>query len=150
MDDIHNFIEKAETNCRQLGSKLTTKRKLVLTALLQVKKAISAYELITLLDVKFNQTIAPMSVYRILDFLEKNHLVHKLNIANKYVVCADISIEQQHATSQLLFCHQCQRVDEIKMTPKKLSELNNEAKQSGYQLLSSHIELNCICNNCLP
>jgi Fur family zinc uptake transcriptional regulator len=150
MDDIDNFIKQAETNCHQLGSRLTTKRKMVLTALLHVKKAISAYELITLVDVKFNESLAPMSVYRILDFLEKNHLIHKLNIANKYVACADITSEQHHEASQLLFCQKCQRVDEIKLNSTKLIELDNEAKQSGYQLLSSHIELNCICNTCLP
>lgn len=150
MDDTQDFIKQAETNCRQLGSRLTTKRKLVLTALLHVKKAISAYELITLVDKKFNESLAPMSVYRILDFLEKNHLIHKLNIVNKYVACADITSEHQHDASQLLFCKQCQRVDEIKLNATKLTELNNEAKQSGYQLLSSHIELNCICNTCLP
>ncbi len=149
MENIQAYIKQAEKKCRQQGAQLTAKRKLILMALLHVDKAISAYELIELLEKEFKQSLAPMSIYRILSFLEKSQLVHKLNLANKYVACADIINDFPHATSQLLFCHQCQRVDEIKLDPAKLSEFDNKAKQFGYQLLSSHIELNCICNNCL-
>jgi Fur family zinc uptake transcriptional regulator len=149
MENIQACLIQAEKTCRQQGLQLTTKRKLILTALLQVKKAISAYELIELLETQFKETLAPMSIYRILAFLEECHLVHKLNIANKYVACADIINEPPHATAQLFFCQLCQRVDEIKLDPIKVSDLDNKAKQFGYQLLSSHIELNCICNACL-
>lgn len=149
MENIQAHIKQAEKKCRQQGAQLTTKRKLILTALLQIDKAVSAYELIDLLEKEFKQSLAPMSIYRILSFLEKSQLVHKLNLANKYVACADIINDLPHVTSQLLFCQQCQRVDEIKLNPTKLLELDNKAKQFGYQLLSSHIELNCICNTCL-
>jgi len=149
MDNTQACLVQAEKKCRQQGLQLTKKRKLVLTSLLHIKKAVSAYELIELIKEEFKQSLAPMTVYRILDFLEKCHLVHKLNIANKYVACADIINEPPHETSQLLFCHQCQRVDEITLDPTKSAELNDKAKQLGYQLLTSHIELNCICNACL-
>jgi Fur family zinc uptake transcriptional regulator len=149
MENIQVCINQAEKKCRLQGLILTTKRKLILTALLQVKKAVSAYELVELLETQFKESLAPMSIYRILAFLEKCHLVHKLNIANKYVACADILNEQPHETSQLFFCQLCQRVDEVKLEPRKSSDLDNKAKQFGYQILSSHIELNCICNACL-
>jgi Fur family zinc uptake transcriptional regulator len=149
MVNIQACLEQAEKKCRLKGMLLTTKRKLILTALLQVDKAISAYELIELLEDKFKQSFAPMSIYRILIFLESCHLVHKLNMANKYVACADIINESPHEASQLLFCHQCLRVNEVKLDPIKLSELNSKANKYGYQLISSHIELDCICHNCL-
>jgi Fur family zinc uptake transcriptional regulator len=149
MENIQVCINQAEKTCRLQGLILTTKRKLILTALLQVKKAVSAYELVELLETQFKESLAPMSIYRILAFLEKCHLVHKLNIANKYVACADILNEQPHETSQLFFCQLCQRVDEVKLEPSKSSDLDNKAKQFGYQILSSHIELNCMCNACL-
>jgi len=149
MENIQANLIQAEKKCRQQGMRFTSKRRLVLSALLQVEKAVSAYELIELVEIQFQQTIAPMSIYRILAFLEKCQLVHKINIANKYVACADIINGPPHRTSQLLFCHQCQRVDEVKLEPEKLSELNISAAQFGYQLLSPHIELNCICNTCL-
>ena len=149
MVDIQACLTQAEKICRLQGLILTTKRKLILTALLQVKKAVSAYELIELLETQFEESLAPMSIYRTLAFLEKCHLVHKLNIANKYVACADIINEAPHETSQLFFCQLCQRVDEVKLDPTKISDLDNKAKQFGYQILSSHLELNCICNACL-
>jgi len=128
MNNTQACLVQAEKKCRQQGLQLTKKRKLVLTALLQIKKAVSAYELIELIKEEFKQSLAPMTVYRILDFLEKCHLVHKLNIANKYVACADIINDPPHETSQLLFCHQCQRVDEITLEPTKSAELNDKAK----------------------
>jgi len=148
MENIQACLEQAEKKCRQQGMQFTAKRKMILTALLQVKKAISAYELIEFIESQFKQSLAPMSIYRILTFLEKCHLVHKLNIVNKYVACNDIINEPPHQTSQLLFCHQCLRVDEVKLDHTKLSELDKKAEQFGYKLLSSHIELNCICNTC--
>ncbi len=149
MEDIQACLTQAEKTCRLQGLILTTKRKLILTALLQVKRAVSAYELIELLETQFKESLAPMSIYRILAFLEKCHFVHKLNIANKYVACADMINKPSHEASQLFFCQLCQRVDEVKLDPTKLSDLDNKAKQLGYQILSSHIELNCICNSCL-
>jgi Fur family zinc uptake transcriptional regulator len=148
MMNIQACLKQAEERCRYQGKQLTTKRKLILRVLMQEKKAVSAYELIELIDQQFKQALAPTSIYRILTFLEECHLVHKLNIANKYVACSDIISEPPHAASQLLFCHQCKRVDEVKLDLTKLSELDNKAKQYGYQLLSSHVELNCICNSC--
>jgi Fur family zinc uptake transcriptional regulator len=149
MADIQACLTQAEKICRLKGLILTTKRKLILTALLQIKRAVSAYELIELLETQFKESLAPMSIYRSLAFLEKCHLVHKLNIANKYVACADIINEAPHEASPLFFCQQCQRVDEVMLEPTKISDLDNKAKQFGYQILSSHIELNCICNSCL-
>ncbi len=90
MVNIQACLTQAEKTCRLQGLILTTKRKLILTALLQVEKAVSAYELVELLEAQFKESLAPMSIYRILAFLEKCHLVHKLNIANKYVAWADI------------------------------------------------------------
>ena len=90
-----------------------------------------------------------MSVYRILEFLESVQLVHRLNIANKYVACAHIGTDHTHTFSQFLLCNLCQCVDEIQLKTKKFTELDNEVKQRGYQLLFSQTELNCTCNACL-
>ena len=46
IDLIAARIAQAEQQCRAYATQLTTKRKLVLTTLLQAGKAVSAYELI--------------------------------------------------------------------------------------------------------
>ncbi|GAA0814834.1 transcriptional repressor [Colwellia sp. D2M02] len=148
MDVTQLRLTQAEDKCRQLGVQLTSKRKLVLTLLLQAGKAVSAYELIDLFKRNFQQSLPPMSVYRILEFLEQSQLIHRLHIANKYVACRHIKSTPEQTISQLLFCHQCQRVDEIELNQSHLAALDSNIKETGYQLLSSHIELNCICNSC--
>ena len=142
-------LHRADEVCRAHGQRLTIRRKQVLSLLLQVDKAISAYELIDLFKSNFNRTLPPMSAYRILDFLESVNLGHKLNIANKYVACAHIGCDHSHELPQFLFCQQCQRVDELQGRNTSFTDLANSAEQTGYQLASPQIELNCICNSCL-
>ena len=56
--------------------------------MLQSEKALSAYELIDFCKARFGEAIPVMTVYRILDFLQDEHLAHKLNLANKFRLCA--------------------------------------------------------------
>jgi Fur family zinc uptake transcriptional regulator len=46
MNQLNKNIELAEKHCQEKGERLTQKRKLVLLALLDSKKAMSAYELV--------------------------------------------------------------------------------------------------------
>ncbi|WDE05091.1 transcriptional repressor [Thalassomonas viridans] len=148
MEQVQTYLLQAEKQCQQHGSRLTAQRKRVLSLLLQAEKALSAYELLDLFEIHFKQPLAPMSIYRTLEFLESVHLAHKLNIANKYVACAHIGCGHSHTLSQFLFCQQCQRVDETSLDSSMRAELAGTMKQTGYRLLSPQIELSCICNAC--
>ncbi|REL27734.1 transcriptional repressor [Thalassotalea euphylliae] len=149
MNNWQTHIEQAEQSCRQSGERLTTKRKQVLAILLKADKAISAYELIELYSEQHQRTLAPMSAYRILDFLESVHLAHRLNTANKYVACAYIGCEHSHELPQFIVCQECQRVDELSACSSNLMALTDEIKQTGYQLSSPQIELTGVCQACL-
>ncbi|WP_220347658.1 Fur family transcriptional regulator [Thalassotalea euphylliae] len=148
MKNWQTHIEQAEQSCRHSGERLTKKRKQVLSVLLQADKAVSAYELIELYSEHYQQTLAPMSAYRILDFLASVHLAHRLNIANKYVACAYIGCEHSHELPQFIVCQQCQRVDELSACSANLAALTDEIKQTGYQLNSPQIELTGTCQAC--
>ncbi len=148
MNKIKQYLQIAEQQCLEKGSRLTPKRKQILSTLLTAKKAISAYELIDLYEEKIGQSIPAMSVYRILAYLEDMHLVHKIKIANKYVARTNISGTGEHLISQFLFCQACQSVEEKPFSPSIYKELFNNIKQSGYQLCSEQIELSCLCNDC--
>ncbi len=146
---LNTLCEQAEKVCKENNALLTLKRRQVLSILLQADKAISAYEIIDLFKKEFNQVLAPMTTYRTLGFLERVQLVHKLNIANKYVACAHIGCDTTHDFPHFLICQRCLRVDELNsQTTSKLDELTDEVEQTGYQLSSPQIELNCICNAC--
>jgi Fur family zinc uptake transcriptional regulator len=149
MSNIESTIEHAEKRCKANGARLTTKRKRILTGLIESNKALSAYELIDFCKQRFGEKIPAMSVYRILDFLETQHLVHKLNLANKYVACIHINCDHTHAVPQFLICKNCSKVKEISINQSTISDLSETVKSAGYDLYTPQVELNCLCESCI-
>ena len=76
MNRIDNILAHAERHCKEHGARLTDKRKRVLACLVQSEKALSAYELMDVCKEQYGESIPAMSVYRILEFLEEELLVH--------------------------------------------------------------------------
>lgn len=146
--NIESLVDRAENYCRQNGSRLTSKRKQVLSALLGSKKALSAYELIDVHEQLFDDKLAATSMYRILDFLREEHLVHKLDLANKYVACSHIACGHECVASQFLICTQCQIVKEVSVSQPTVGELKSTIEEAGFQLASTQLEINCICDRC--
>ncbi|AUM13344.1 transcriptional repressor [Ketobacter alkanivorans] len=142
-------LTRAEQNCIAHGVRLTTKRKHILQLLLQSDTPLSAYELATHYNETFNETIPAMSVYRMLDFLVAEGLVHKLNSANKYVACAHITCDHSHEVPQFLICARCQSVKEVGISPDIIEALEASVAQAGYLLTQPQIELHCLCERCV-
>lgn len=149
MTSINDLLYCAEKQCNLHGTRLTEKRKRVLSVLLQSKIALSAYELIDVYKNEFGSSLPAMSIYRILDFLQKEHLVHKLDLANKYVACAHIASDHSHTVSQFLICKNCQKVKEVNISKSMISEFKKNVEGTGFNLVSQQLEMNCICDNCL-
>lgn len=149
MTTIDHIIKHAELHCKKNGSRLTQKRINVLTGLLQSEKALSAYELADYCAKELDQSLPAMSVYRILDFLQQEQLVHKLNLANKYVACSHITCEHAHEVPQFLICNNCQRVTEIGINKEIIQSLQANVEGAGYHLKSPQLEMNCVCESCL-
>jgi len=147
--NLNSVIDHAESQCRQSGTKLTAKRKLVLTGLLQSERALSAYELVDFCRDEHGEALPVMSVYRILKFLETAQLAHRLKLANRYVACVHISCSHQHAVPQFLICVQCQRVKEISIGRSTLNAMQRNVSEAGYQLLNPQLEVDCLCETCI-
>lgn len=148
MSKLEEIISHAEQQCKESGVRLTQKRKQVLAGLLESNKALSAYELIDYCKQKSNAVIPAMSVYRILNFLQQQHLVHKLNTANKYIACAYITCKDTHEAPQFLICGQCQRVEEFSIQKPILNKLKHDIEEVGFHLMTPQLEVNCLCENC--
>jgi Fur family zinc uptake transcriptional regulator len=148
MSKISKILDHAEKNCKANGTRLTDKRKQVLTGLLKSQKALSAYELAEVYREEFNETVPPMSVYRILEFLESENLVHKLHLANKYVACPHISCDHAHEVPQFLICENCSNVKEIGIKKTLINTLKRNVEEAGYLLQSPQLELHCLCEDC--
>jgi len=142
-------MDHAEQSCKSRGSRLTTKRKQLLMCLIKSEKAMSAYGLIDLCKEEFGDSIPAMSVYRILEFLEEEKLVHKLKLTNKYVACSHITCEHDHGAPQFLICSNCDQVKEIRINTSIIAELQKNVESVDYQLVNTQLEMNCLCKYCV-
>ena len=80
-------LAHAETVCEARAQKFTPIRRQVLGALLSSHRPLGAYEIIDELA-KSMPRPAPITVYRALDFLMANGLVHRIESGNAYLACA--------------------------------------------------------------
>lgn len=149
MADLESVIQHAEHSCNEHGVRLTEKRKLILSGLVESGKALSAYELIDYCKKQFDENISAMTMYRVLDFLEEEHLIHKLNLSNKYIACSHIVCN--HAKEEVplfLICNDCNNVEETSITRTMMEKLKQRIEDSHCQLVSSQLEVFCLCQTC--
>ena len=145
---LETVLNHANQHCANNGVQLTEKRKTVLTGLLASEKALSAYELADYCREHLATDMPPMSVYRILSFLESQQLVHKLSLANKYIACSHITCDHGHDHVQFLICNQCQDVKETRMEPHTLHSIEKKITEAGFHLASPQLEINAVCDLC--
>ena len=89
---------------------LTTNQQHVLATLQQASEPLSAYALLDRL--RGHGFSAPMQVYRALERLAKDGLVHRLATLNAYVPC-DQPTSCQHGVRAFAICDHCGHVDEF-------------------------------------
>lgn len=147
LNSIKNFENDTEQYCKQFGSRLTYKRKVVLKALLLSEKSLSAYELIDYCKDELDEDIPPISMYRTLNYLTTQGLTHKLDLTNKYVL--NNSLDELPKNSLFLICEHCQKVERIEISEPTMSELSKNAEKSGFNISSKQVEIKCICNSCI-
>ena len=148
MTELKEAVKSAELKCHQRGKKLTRRRREVLTMLLQANRAVSAYELVSLCNDDSDEPMPPMSVYRILEFLQAEQFVHKLETANKYIACKHIACEHEHKKPQFLICNDCHKVQELDTASEALSSVEAAASMLNFKLLSPQLEVSGSCGLC--
>lgn len=155
--DVAKRLAAAKQDCRKRGVRFTTLRQQIYELVLQANKPVGAYDLITqlqqmrLLDIEHNdeenqisKNVAPPTVYRSLEFLLSEGLVHQLTSINAYVPCCHPRAKH---TAAFLICIQCQRVQECSSLP--VQEMMSFAeKDVGFVVARSVIELSGRCQSC--
>ena len=149
MDGLEDIIASAERKCAQRGIRLTPRRKQVLRALVCSESAISAYELADFCNQETDEPMPTMSVYRILEFLQRERLAHKLETENKYIACSHIRCEHEHRKSQFLICSGCHKVEELDISGEALNAMEIAADAAGFKLTNPHFEFSGVCNDCV-
>jgi Fur family zinc uptake transcriptional regulator len=134
----------AEARCAEAGERLTPARLAAYAELLAIDKPVSAYELIALLEDRQQRKIAPLTVYRHLDFLIRVGLVHRLESTQSYLPCD--RPEHTHV-SQYLLCSSCGRAVEVESNPLD-SLLRNIAEQNEFRPEKTVVEIRGLCERC--
>lgn len=145
---LNRMVDKAKNVCARSGGRLTEKRRGVLEVLLASNTPLSAYQINDAYNKLSEKPMPTMSVYRILEFLEAEDLVHKLSSTNKYVACSHITPGHVHEIPQFLICGECQSAKEIAIPKNIIDELGKLVGKAGYTLSNSQLELQCLCNSC--
>src|ERR1700751_221025 len=121
-------IRHAERVREQRAQKFTPILRQVLLALLSSHRPLGAYEVIDELA-KSMPRPAPITVYRALEFLMDNGLVHRIESRNAYLACAHD--HDAAAMVAFLICEKCGSVGEIPAAPVAQS-LNAAARSTGF------------------
>jgi Fur family zinc uptake transcriptional regulator len=136
-------IAHAEAQCAARAQRLTPMRRQVLETLLACHKPLGAYEIIERLAHKNRP--APITIYRALDFLRDNGLVHRIESRNAFVACV-----HNHGGEDLvvfLICERCGAVGEA--SGGGVAEaLKTSSRLAGFSPKSPLIEIAGICSHC--
>ncbi len=118
-------LEDADRLCRSRGIRLTPIRRAVLEALLASHAPLGAYEILQALNAKHGgesvgesktgRGLAPIAVYRALDFLIEQGFAHKLASRNAFTACPHM--HAPHELVAFLICDGCGGVDELSTKP---------------------------------
>lgn len=99
-------LRHAEAICARENLRFTPQRRQVLTALLESHVPASAYDVIDRLAEEGEGRLAPVSVYRALEFLTANNLAHRIESKNAYVAC-DRGDSCEPGATLFLICDNC-------------------------------------------
>lgn len=141
---IDRAVSDAERICAERGSRFTELRRRILTMIWQGHKAVKAYDLLDRLA-KEGGSAKPPTVYRALDFLMEEGLVHKIESLNAYIGCPHPG--NTHI-SQFLICDKCETVQEISTEALDVA-VTTAANQASFKIHRQTLELRGLCSNCV-
>lgn len=141
---VSNALADADKVCERLGVRLTALRKRVLELVWQSHKPLGAYDILAVLSDADGRRAAPPTVYRALDFLLENGLVHRIASLNAFIGCT----QPEHAhEGQFLICTQCHSAIELESSAISQAVLASAA-DLGFKVHTQTIEVVGVCQHC--
>jgi len=136
-------LDQAAELCRTRGQSLTPLRRRVLEIVLQAGRPLGAYDVLEILAEERGR-VAPPTVYRSLDFLQDQGLVHKVLSVNGFVACTQAA--RPHA-AELFICQRCGTAVEVarKAADPRLEET---AAELDFAIESVVLEVRGCCADC--
>jgi Fur family zinc uptake transcriptional regulator len=144
-------LERAEALCQMRGVQLTPLRRDVLRLVLEAEAPIGAYALLDQLKAS-RAKAAPPTVYRALDFLLEQGLIHRLERLNAFMGCNEALEGHHHDHAhdhphQFLICRGCGVTREI--SDHAVAEaISAAAAKAGFSAARSTVEIEGYCGKC--
>ena len=142
--DIPTQLRAAEQVCIGNGAQLTPLRRDVLTLILKADAPLTAYQLLDQLKA-IRKSAVPPTIYRSLDFLLENGLIHKIERLNAFVSCAET--DHHHADAQFLICKACGMVVELE-DHEVFEALAKAMAKHGFVPSRAVVEIDGLCATC--
>ena len=138
-------LRQAEALCAGRGARLTSQRRIVLETLISGRRALGAYDLIEAVSNATGKRIAPITIYRALDFLREMGLAHRIESRNTFLACP--AGHGPHALAAFLICDCCGRVEEADASGLD-AEMNRLAAAHRFAPQSRIVEMAGRCSAC--
>ncbi len=140
---INTALALAERLCEERGVRFTPLRRRVLELIWSNHESVKAYDLLDTLKA-FDKSAKPATVYRTLDFLLEQGLIHRIESLNAFVGCRHP--ERRHELL-LLICEHCHNVEE--RTALELMEAAaREIRAAGFSPRHQSFEIRGLCADC--
>ncbi len=140
---VKQALIKAEKVCLENKCRLTPIRKKVLELIWRSHKPIKAYDLLAQLSSE-DFIEKPPTVYRALDFLIENKLIHRIESQNAFIGC---NTNHDTSDSKFLICDSCNEVEELS-EPKIQKTLDEISKKQGFTPSLVNVEVHGTCAQC--
>jgi Fur family transcriptional regulator, zinc uptake regulator len=140
---VDTALATAEALCKTRGERFTPVRRRVLELVWASHKPVGAYALLDQLRAD-GRSAAPPTVYRALEFLLEQGLVHRVESLNAYLGCAHP--EHGHA-AQFLICRKCGTTAELDETDIAAA-IDRHAKRTGFAVERRTVEASGLCAGC--
>ena len=138
-------LASAEAACQGRGARLTPMRREVLEALYTTHRPLGAYDIAEALARKEDRRLAPITIYRALEFLIGQGLVHRLASRNAFIACP-----HGHGPGDLvafLICEHCGGVDEMSPLPLATA-VSRLLAEEGFEPQLQVLEISGRCAHC--
>ena len=154
---LDTTLDRAAAQCARRGAQLTELRRQVLRLVLEAEQPVGAYALLDRLK-DLRGGAAPPTVYRALDFLLEQGLIHKVERLNAYLGCVEAGqgghahggAEDGHHHDhphQFLICRSCGATAEIS-DPAITAALASASAGAGFILHRATVEAEGVCAGC--
>ncbi len=143
-DCITRALEQAQQICHKNGARLTSLREKVLLLVWQSHKPLGAYNIMAQFSDDESKPAAPPTIYRALEFLRQQGLVHKIESLNAYAGCTR---PNHNNACQFLLCRDCGIA--LEMASSNISEaIHLDADKYNFIIDHATIEISGLCPQC--